>query len=146
MTEADRILSRNLLLREALADHAATDRTNGGVLPRVVPNDPDYRGAPRQPAASAVPIVANAKVATSKAILIGLVSFLRRYSVVVCRRCGAFQRRLNSCPSVRARATHAHAIPSGAIHVHATHDLRAIRALASCRHRHMRRRQVRQHT
>ncbi|BCF95983.1 hypothetical protein PPGU19_005520 [Paraburkholderia sp. PGU19] len=34
-----------VLLREVPADHAATDRTNDSVVPRVVPSDPAYHRA-----------------------------------------------------------------------------------------------------
>jgi hypothetical protein len=33
-----------VLLRKVPADHAATDRANDGVVPRIVPSDPAYHG------------------------------------------------------------------------------------------------------
>ena len=35
----------SVLLRKVPADHAATDRTNHSVVPRVMPGDPTYRRA-----------------------------------------------------------------------------------------------------
>ncbi|MFL9908335.1 hypothetical protein [Paraburkholderia sp. RL17-337-BIB-A] len=86
----------------------------------------------RQPAAFAVPAVAKASVVAIKAILIGF-AFIRRFSEVGFLGCGAFQGRFNTRANQDARATRAHAIPDGAIHVHATRDVRAIRGLASRR-------------
>lgn len=35
----------SVLLRKVPADHAATDRTNDSVVPRIVPSDPAYHRA-----------------------------------------------------------------------------------------------------
>jgi hypothetical protein len=37
-----RSLLLGVLLRKVPADHAATDRTNDSVVPRIVPSDPAY--------------------------------------------------------------------------------------------------------
>lgn len=71
-----RLTLRGLLLgvpfRKVPTDHAAADRANYGVVPRVMPSDPAYHRALRQPAAFAVPAVAKASVVAIKAIFIGL--------------------------------------------------------------------------